>query len=102
MDTAPPPAIPQPQASISAFGRDGFTDRRTDGTRGLWVRAITGRWYYARFNQPCTRLPDEAGIRFETSPLDTLDKDSAVIAGGQYCRFDSLTQSPPPPSPPRR
>ena len=89
-------------ASISDIARDGVLQHVADGRDGLWIQSFYQGWFYARFNAPCARLGDSYGLRFDPSPGDRLDKDSAAIADGERCRFASLVKSGPPPKPRRR
>jgi len=92
-------AIPQPQAVIPFIGSDGIVDRKADGTRGLWLRAVNGKWYYLEFlNGRCPRLNDVAGLRFIASPIDQLDNNSTVVVEGTRCPIRSLVLSEGPPS----
>lgn len=89
-------------AAIVGFSQMTAINRVPDGRDGIWVADIRGRWFYARFIQPCYRLGDTTNIGFDTSPIDRLDKDSAIIADGELCRFATFQRSGPPPKLKRR
>jgi hypothetical protein len=89
-------------AAIQGFSQIPAINRVADGQRGIWVADIRGRWFYARFIQPCFRLGDSTNIGFNTSPIDRLDKDSAIVADGEVCRFATFERSEPPPKRTRR
>jgi hypothetical protein len=84
-------------AAITGFSQITAINREPDGQQGIWIADLRGRWYYARFIQPCERLPNTTSIGFDTSPMDRLDKNSAVIADGERCRFGSFERSDAPP-----
>jgi hypothetical protein len=75
-----------------------FLEWIPDGPRGLYVRADSGRWYYARFLNECPRLSAGGRIRFDASPADSLDRYSAVRIDGWRCQIDSVVASEAPPS----
>lgn len=96
-----PPSIGQ-EASIPFANRDGIQDYKADADRGLYVRSITGEWYYARTMGKCPRLQSANAIGFETAPGGKLDRSGALIAQGWRCQLDSLTRSDAPPKKAKR
>jgi hypothetical protein len=75
-----------------------FLDWRPDGTRGLYVRADSGRWYYARLQADCPRLANRSNVLFETAPNGDLDRYGAVRADGWRCQIASVVASDAPPN----
>lgn len=69
-----------------------------DPHRGTYIRAVNGRWYYARVLENCPRLTRNAALRFEPSPGGYFDHNSALRADGWRCLVASVTLSDPPPS----
>lgn len=65
--------------------------------RGVYVRADTGRWYYARARGDCARLRPTAPLGFITNSQGELDRFGAIRAEGWRCQLDSVTESGPPP-----
>ncbi len=84
-------------AAITGFSQITAINRVADGRRGIWIADLRGRWFYASFIQPCQRLPDVNTIGFDTSPLNRLDKNSAIVADGERCRFATFERSTAPP-----
>ena len=97
-----PAETPPAEVSIPFASRDGIQDYKPDGDRGLYIRGITGDWYYARTQARCARLATSDVIGFETSAADTLDKFGALRAQGWRCPLASLTHSAPPPKKAKR
>ncbi|MBY8822013.1 DUF6491 family protein [Sphingomonas colocasiae] len=85
------------EAEIPFANRDGIQDYRALDDRGLYIRSITGEWYYARTMGRCARLRSANTIGFETPPGGTLDRTGALYAQGWRCQIDSLTRSEAPP-----
>jgi hypothetical protein len=83
------------ETSIPRMSR--FLEWEPDGANGMYVRADTGRWYYARMLVPCPRIATHAAVRFNVSPGDRLDRYSSVRAEGWRCQIASVTESGPPP-----
>jgi len=74
-----------------------FLEWIADGDRGLYIRADTGRWYYARTRAPCPRLANDVALRFETRGGRDLDRFGAIRAEGWRCDLASVTESDGPP-----
>lgn len=83
------------ESSVPRMSR--FLEWRPDGSRALFIRADTGRWYHATLQAACPRLADRAAIRFISSPGDRFDRASAVSAAGWRCLVSSVTESDGPP-----
>jgi hypothetical protein len=92
----PNPARDSAEVRIPRMG--SFLDWRPDGISGLYIRADTGSWYYARLQTECPRLAHRSNIRFEAAPNGDLDRYGAVRAEGWRCQIASITRSGPPPN----
>jgi hypothetical protein len=94
-----PEAPTGPEEAILDFQRDGISDYRIDGNRGIYVLAAgNGRWYYLHVERSCSRLSAADGFDVTTfGPDGRLDRDSVIRAQGQLCRLSSVTASPVPP-----
>ena len=79
-----------------------FLEWRADGKRGLYIRADTGKWYYARTDSPCARLPTALSLHFVGAVQNQLDRYSQVVAEGWRCTIASVVESPAPPPGGRR
>jgi hypothetical protein len=94
--SAPPPA--------TDLGREtriprisGFLDYIPDPKKGVYIRGDTGKWYYARAEQPCPRLRTTANLHFVGTVQNSLDRYSAIIVEGWRCQLTSVVESPAPP-----
>jgi hypothetical protein len=90
------------ETSIPFADRDGIQDYKADADRGLYIRSITGEWYYARTMGKCARLQSANAIGFATAPGGKLDRTGALVAQGWRCQLDSLTRSEAPPKKAKR
>jgi len=77
-----------------------FLEWVPDGENGLFIRADTGRWFYARTREACPRLDNNVALRFDTRGGRDLDRFGAIRAEGWRCDLASVTESAGPP--PRR
>lgn len=85
-------------ASIPFANRGGIRDWRADRDRGLWVQDVHGKWYYATLMGPCTGLNFANTIAFDTSPMGTFDRFSAIVVPrGNRCTVQSFAPSGAPP-----
>jgi hypothetical protein len=86
-----------PEPSIPFANHGGIRDWHADRDRGLWVQDVHGKWYYARLMGPCTGLDFAETIGFDTRPMGTFDRFSAIIVP-RYgrCVVQSLAPSGPP------
>jgi hypothetical protein len=83
--------------SIPFANRGGIRDWQADHDRGLWVQDVHRKWYYAKFMGPCMGLPFAQTIAFDTRPIGTFDKFSAIIVPGSgRCVVQSLVASGAP------
>jgi len=91
------PAMIGEETSIPFATSNGIQDYKADGDRGLYIRDIKGRWYYARTMGPCSRLQSADTIGFEVSASDRLDRFGALRAQGWRCQLASVTHANAPP-----
>ena len=75
----------------------GMLDWRPDGSRALYIRADTGRWYHATLMADCPRLAARSNIRFQAAPNGDFDRYSAIVADGWRCQVASISESAGPP-----
>ena len=68
-----------PQASIPFANNGGIRDWQADHDRGLWVQDVHGKWYYASLMSPCTGLNFAQSIGFDTRPMGSFDRWSAIV-----------------------
>jgi hypothetical protein len=88
----------QPQASIPFANHGGIWNWQADGDKGLWVQSNNRRWYYARFMGPCIGLDFADSVGFDTRPMGTFDRFSAVVVPRWgKCQLQSLELSDGPP-----
>jgi hypothetical protein len=74
-----------------------FLEWVADGSRGLYIRADSGRWYYARIQDDCPALHPNMALSFQTAPNGDFDRFSAIRAEGWRCMVSSVTASDGPP-----
>jgi hypothetical protein len=79
-----------------------FLEWVADGSRGLYIRADSGRWYYARIQGDCPALHPNMTLSFQTAPNGDFDRFSAISAEGWRCQVASVVTSDGPPRPDRR
>lgn len=96
---AVPPALAKaPEYSIPFADRGGIRNWQADGSKGVWIQAAGGKWYYAGFSSPCNSLPVSQGIRFLPGPTGDLSRWSSIRLGHEErCFFRSLQPSDGPP-----
>jgi hypothetical protein len=75
----------------------GMLDWRPDGSHGLYIRADTGRWYYASLQNDCPRLVTRSNVRFIAAPNGDFDRYGTVVADGWRCQVASISRSDGPP-----
>jgi hypothetical protein len=97
---APAQAIAGSETAVPRISE--FLEWRADGNRGLYIRADTGQWYYARTDAPCARLSTALSLRFAGTVQNQLDRYSQVVAEGWRCTVASVVLSQEPPSGGRR
>lgn len=74
-----------------------FIEWKADGKQGVYIRAETGRWYYARTQAKCARLRPTATLSFQASANGDLDRFGALRVEGWRCPLASVVESGPPP-----
>jgi hypothetical protein len=74
-----------------------FLEWVPNGQEGLYIRAESGRWYYARTESECPRLRAGVPIRFELTGSGDLDRFGAIRADGWRCQLSSVVASDAPP-----
>jgi hypothetical protein len=88
------------ETAIPFANHGGITDWRADGSRGIWIRAQNGRWFYAGFSSQCTSLPQSLGVRFVPEPSGELSRWSSIrLQHDERCFFRTLQPSDAPPKP---
>lgn len=84
--------------SIPFAEHGGIRDWQANGSKGLWIQAADGRWYYASFSSPCVDLPFAHRIHFVAEPNGDLSRWSSIrLAQSGRCFFRNLQQSAGPP-----
>lgn len=85
--------------SIPFANHGGIRDWRADRDRGLWLQDAHGKWYYATVMSPCIGLNFANSIGFDTRPMGSFDKFSAIVVPRSgRCTIQSLRPSGAPPS----
>lgn len=84
------------EAKIPFANHGGIRNFEANGDRGIWIEDRKRRWYYARIIGPCHNLGHANGLAFDTRGAASLDKFGGVIAGRDYCQFDSLVTAEKP------
>ncbi len=89
----------KPEASIPFADHGGIWNWQADGDKGLWVQSNQRQWYYAKFLGPCIGLDYANSIGFDTRPMGTFDRFSAVVVPRWgKCQVQSFELSDGPPS----
>lgn len=92
------PSSTAPQASIPFVPHGGIRDWEADRTRGLWIQDAHRNWYYAQLLGPCIGLDFATRLAFDTRPMGTFDRFSAIVVPGEgRCTVQSVAQSDAPP-----
>jgi hypothetical protein len=94
------PTAASGEVRIPRMGR--MLDWQPDGSRALYIRADTGRWYHASLTADCPRLAAQSNIRFIAAPNGDFDSYSQVVADGWRCQVASISESNGPPGHRRR
>jgi hypothetical protein len=86
------------EASIPFANHGGIRDWRADGSKGMWIEAASGHWFYASFSSQCTTLPFAIGVNFVPEPSGVLSRWSSIrLAHDERCFFRTLQPSDAPP-----
>jgi len=89
----------KPEASIAFANHGGIWNWQADKEKGLWVQSNHRKWYYATFMGPCIGLNFANSVGFDTRPLGTFDRFSAVVVPGWgKCQVQSFEPSDGPPA----
>jgi hypothetical protein len=89
------PAAAPNEVRIPRMGH--YLEWRPDGTRALFIRADTGRWYHASLRTDCPRLASRSNIRFIAAPNGDFDRYGVVVADGWRCQVAAISESDGPP-----
>jgi hypothetical protein len=77
----------------------GIRDWQADRDRGLWIQDSFGKWYYATVMSPCIGLNFANRIGFDTRPMGSFDKFSAILVPREgRCAIQTLRPSGAPPT----
>lgn len=89
----------KPAASIPFANHGGIWNWQADKDKGLWVQSNNRRWYYATFMGPCIGLNFANAVGFDTRPMGTFDRFSAVVVPSWgKCQVQSFELSEGPPA----
>jgi hypothetical protein len=95
---APALAAKTSEVSIPFANHGGIRDWRADGSKGMWIQAASGRWFYTSFSSQCTTLPFALGVKFIPEPSGDLSRWSSIrLAHNERCFFRTLQPSDAPP-----
>lgn len=90
---------PTRDAHIPFANHGGIRDWQADRDKGLWVQDVHRNWYYAKLMGTCIGLNFANSIGFDTSPLGTFDRHSAILVPRQgRCTVQSFEPSGAPPT----
>ena len=93
------PAAHREETVVPFADHGGIRGWRADGSRGIWIRASSGRWYYASFSSRCAALAGAPGVRFIVAPGGVLDRWSSIrLPHDERCFFRTLQPSDAPPA----
>jgi hypothetical protein len=86
-----------PDVKIPFANHGGIRDWEADRDQGLWVQDAHRNWFYAKFMSPCIGLNFAQSIGFDTHPMGTFDRFSAIVVPGEgRCQVQSLRVSGAP------
>ena len=98
LGAVPALASPPPQGPEVRIPRmSNFLEWVADGKNGVYIRAESGKWYYARTQSKCSRLRPATSLSFQTSRGE-LDRFGALRVEGWRCPLASVVESGPPPA----
>jgi hypothetical protein len=84
--------------SIPFANDGGIRDWRADGSKGMWIEAASGHWFYAGFSSQCTTLQSAIGVKFVPESSGALSRWSSIrLKNDQRCFFRTLQPSNAPP-----
>jgi hypothetical protein len=86
------------EAFIPFANHGGIWNWEADRDKGLWIQSNNRKWYYATFLGPCIGLNFANSVAFDTRPMGTFDKFSAVfVPGWGKCQVQTFEPSDGPP-----
>jgi hypothetical protein len=91
------PADTDREVAIPFVSSIGSVEWQRASDDSLYIRGGNGRWYFVRTTNYCTHLATSLGIGLQTSALDQLDRNGAILVQGQRCPVASITASDGPP-----
>jgi len=91
------PATASPEVVIPFVSSIGSIEWKRASDDSLYIRGGNGRWYFVRTTNDCSHLATSLGIGLQTSALDQLDRNGAILVQGQRCPVASITASEGPP-----
>lgn len=87
------------EASIPFASHGAIVDWRSDGTKGIWVQAVSGKWFYGTFSGACDGLDSANNVGFVTNPSGSFDHWSWILVRGHApCHLANFTASGVPPA----
>jgi hypothetical protein len=78
-----------------------ITNWAIDGSKGIWVQAASGEWYYGQFLGACVGLRGSDNVAFRFNTNGSLDRFSHVLVRGRpqrVCALKSFVTSAAPPA----
>lgn len=88
---------PAPQeASIAFANSGGIAEWQARDERAIYLMDRSGKWFLARFQGQCYRLPLENSIGFDTGLSGNFDRFSAVVTEYGRCPVDSVVRTDRP------
>ena len=92
------PSAKNAEASIPFANHGGIREWRADGSKGMWIEAASGHWFYASFSSQCNTLTSAIGLKFVPEPSGVLSRWSSIrLEHNERCFFRTLQPSDAPP-----
>ncbi|HEV7606412.1 MAG TPA: hypothetical protein VGO61_03705 [Steroidobacteraceae bacterium] len=86
------------EVSIPFANDGGIREWSADGSKGMWIEAANGHWFYASFSSQCTTLQSALGVKFVPEPSGALSRWSSIrLQHDERCFFRTLQPSTAPP-----
>jgi hypothetical protein len=90
-------STPTPDVKIPFASHGGIRDWEADRDQGLWIQDAHRNWFYAKLMGPCIGLNFAQSIGFDTRPMGTFDRFSAIVVPGEgRCQVQTLRESGAP------
>jgi hypothetical protein len=83
---------PGAETSIEWANVGGIADWQASDDRSMYLMDRTGRWYLARFQGICYRLPRENAVAFDTGVTGRFDRFSSVRTQFGSCPVASVVR----------